>query len=166
MLNVFTSTYEGSIDSKGRVSIPAPFRAKLGGGGRVFVWPSLDGSPYLEGGGEELMQSYEQLLLRMSPQDPRRRLYMHAIFTRAADLKMDDTGRIKLPAHLLEKIGVKGKLLFAGALDRFHIWKPEKYASFDEDMATAMQDNPDALHEVFDLVLKDGAQPGLTGGDL
>lgn len=165
MLNAFTSTYEGSIDSKGRVSVPAPFRAKLGGAARVFVWPALDGNPYLEGGGEELMRSYEQLLLRMSPQDPRRRAYMHAIFTKAADLKMDDTGRIKLPTQMLDAAGIKGKLLFAGALDRIHIWNPEKYAEYDAKMSISMQENPDPLHEVFDIAMRDGALPGLKGGE-
>ena len=41
----------------------------------------------------------------MAPTDPKRRAFMHAIFTRSADLKMDDTGRITLPAHLLEAAG-------------------------------------------------------------
>ncbi|CAN0596771.1 unnamed protein product, partial [Laminaria digitata] len=32
---VFVSTYESAIDAKGRVSIPASFRAALGGGNRI-----------------------------------------------------------------------------------------------------------------------------------
>lgn len=41
---VFVSTYESAIDAKGRVSIPASFRAALGGGNRIFLWSALDGS--------------------------------------------------------------------------------------------------------------------------
>ncbi|MFT5931385.1 MAG: MraZ protein, partial [Hyphomonas sp.] len=41
---MFVSTYESAIDVKGRVSIPAPFRAALGGGTRIFLWQALDGS--------------------------------------------------------------------------------------------------------------------------
>jgi len=56
---VFFSTYEGAIDAKGRVSIPAPFRAALGGNTRVFIWVAPDGSGALEGGGEALMELYK-----------------------------------------------------------------------------------------------------------
>lgn len=164
MLNVFTSTHEGSIDSKGRVSVPAPFRATLGGVEHIYVWPATDGSPCLEGGGDALMNSYTQLLLRMSPHDPRRKAYTHAIYTRAATLKMDNTGRVKLPDGLLASAGITDKLLFAGALDRFYIWSPDRYAAHDAEMADAMKDNPDPLSDAFDLALQAGAVPGLDGG--
>mgnify|MGYP005838671537 CR=1 FL=1 len=52
---VFVSTYETSLDAKGRVSVPAPFRAALAGGNRIFLWPAIDGSGCLEGGGDELI---------------------------------------------------------------------------------------------------------------
>ena len=164
MLNIFTSTHEGSIDAKGRVSIPAPFRATLGGAERIYVWPATDGSLCLEGGGDALLNAYKQMLMRLSPQDPRRRAYMHAIFTRAADLKMDDGGRVKLPPAMLEKLGVKDKVLFAGALDRFQIWEPETFAAYDAKMAEAMRNNPDPLTDAFELTLQAGAIPGLEGG--
>ena len=77
---MFFSTYEGAIDAKGRVSVPASFRAALGGGVRVYVWPSFDGRGCLEAGGEALMQDYRQILARMSPHDPAREAIAHAVF--------------------------------------------------------------------------------------
>ena len=72
---MFVSTYETAIDAKGRVSVPAPFRAALSGGSRVFLWPAIDGSGCLEGGGDELMSIYRQTLARMAPNDPNRRAF-------------------------------------------------------------------------------------------
>ncbi|RIJ21396.1 division/cell wall cluster transcriptional repressor MraZ [Henriciella barbarensis] len=165
---MFVSTYETALDAKGRVSVPASFRAALGGGSRLFLWPAMDGSGCLEGGGDELMALYRQTLARMAPTDPHRRAFMHAIFTKSADLKMDDTGRITLPGHLLEAAGITKKLVFAGAFDRFHIWEPSRFQAFDEKMAQAALENQGALDEPFQKAMASGNLPGVgsagTGG--
>jgi len=161
---VFVSTYETSLDAKGRVSVPAPFRAALAGGNRIFLWPAIDGSGCLEGGGDELMALYRQTLARMAPNDPNRRAFMHTIFTRSADLKMDDTGRISIPASLLEAAGIEKKLVFAGAFDRFHIWEPSRFAAFDAQMAETALKNQDAMAEPFQQAMAAGGLPGFGGG--
>ena len=159
---MFVSTYEASLDSKGRVSVPAPFRHALSGGQRLFLWPASDGSACLEGGGEALMAAYRQTLARMSPNDPARRAFMHAIFTRSADLKMDDTGRNSIPRPLLQAAGIETRLIFAGALDRFHVWEPGRYAAFDAAMDGQLRENQDALEAPFQAALAAGAL-GLDG---
>lgn len=161
---MFVSTYETSLDAKGRVSVPAPFRAALSGGSRIFLWPAIDGSGCLEGGGDELMALYRQTLARMAPNDPNRRAFMHTIFTRSADLKMDDTGRISIPGGLLEAAGIEKKLIFAGAFDRFHIWEPSRFAEFDAQMAETAQNNQDALAEPFQQAMAAGGLPGFGNG--
>ncbi|MEM5516630.1 hypothetical protein WNY37_06690 [Henriciella sp. AS95] len=161
---MFVSTYETSLDAKGRVSVPAPFRAALAGGSRIFLWPAIDGSGCLEGGGDELMTLYRQTLARMAPNDPNRRAFMHTIFTRSADLKMDDTGRISIPATLLEAAGIEKKLVFAGAFDRFHVWEPSRFAAFDAQMAETALNNQDAMAEPFQQAMAAGGLPGLGNG--
>lgn len=161
---MFVSTYETALDAKGRVSVPASFRAALGGGSRIFLWPAMDGSGCLEGGGDELMAVYRHTLAQMSPSDPNRRAFMHAIFTKSADLKMDDTGRISIPAALLEAAGITKKLVFAGSFDRFHIWEPSRFEAFDAKMAQTAQDNQGALAEPFQQAVAAGGIPGLAAG--
>lgn len=163
---MFVSTHETSLDSKGRVSVPASFRQALGGGQRVFLWPASDGSPCLEGGGEALMAAYRQTLARMSPNDPARRAFMHAIFTRSADLKMDDTGRISIPKKLLDVAGVEKKLVFAGALDRFHVWEPSRFEAFDAQMDEQIAQNQSAIDAPFQAALAAGGILGVVGEDV
>lgn len=160
---MFVSTHETSLDSKGRVSVPASFRTALGGTPRVFLWPASDGSPCLEGGGEELMATYRQTLARMSPNDPARRAFMHAIFTRSADLKMDDTGRISIPKKLLDAAGIEKKLIFAGSLDRFHVWDPARFEAFDAQMGDQLTESQDAINAPFQAALAAGGILGLVG---
>jgi MraZ protein len=110
------------------------------------------------------MAAYRQTLTRMSPNDPARRAFMHAIFSRSADLKMDDTGRISLPRGLLQAAGIDGTLIFAGALDRFHIWEPARFAAFDAAMQDQLTDSQAALDAPFQAALAAGAL-GLDAGE-
>lgn len=130
---MFSSNYESAIDAKGRVSVPARFRAELDGSDRIFVWPSLKGHKCLEAGGDALMDYYRHILLRMSPSDPDREAIVHVIFGRSAELKMDEPGRVKLPDSLLAHAGIEKQVLFAGALERFLIFSPEAYAAYDAE---------------------------------
>ena len=153
---VFVSTYESAIDAKGRVSIPAPFRAALGGGNRIFLWPALDGSGCLEGGGEALMSMYRATLMRLAPQSPVRKALVTRIVAGAADLKMDDTGRIKLPEELCKAAGLTDRIKFAGNIDSFQIWNPEKHEAFTTEMAeaAAQPETLAALGEAYNEVLR------------
>ena len=160
---MFFSTYESAIDAKGRVSVPASFRAALGGASRIYVWPAFDGRNCLEAGGEALMNDYRQILARMSPHDPAREAIAHSVFGRSADLKMDEPGRIKLPAAQLKAAGIKGKLVFSGAFDRFRIWSPERFTAYDAEMSAQATANLDKLDEPFKAALADGAISG--GGE-
>lgn len=156
---VFVSTYESAIDAKGRVSIPASFRAALGGGNRIFLWPALDGSPFIEGGGEALVAMYRQTLLRLPPNSPAREALVEGIFASSADLKMDDPGRIKLPQDLKEAAGISERVVFCGLNDRFQIWDPEAHAAHKLEMRKrrTRPETMAALGEAYNEILK--AQP-------
>jgi MraZ protein len=124
---VFFSTYEGAIDAKGRVSIPAPFRAALGGNARVFIWIAPDGSGALEGGGEALMALYAETLAELPLQSPVREAFVTAVIAGSADLKIDETGRIKLPDAFCEAAGLSRDVRFTGAIESFKIWDPARF---------------------------------------
>ncbi|MCI4646139.1 MAG: division/cell wall cluster transcriptional repressor MraZ [Hyphomonadaceae bacterium] len=161
---MFVSTYEGAIDTKGRVSVPAPFRSALGGGSRIFLWPALDGSKCLEGGGEALMRVYHQTISRLPLLSRERKILTTAIVSRSADLKMDDPGRIKIPENMLKSVGITDKLIFVGALESFQIWSPEAYEAHELEMAEAATD-PNVVNAMagpYNAAMAAGGVPGLT----
>ncbi|MEM1106724.1 MAG: division/cell wall cluster transcriptional repressor MraZ [Pseudomonadota bacterium] len=161
---MFVSTYESAIDAKGRVSVPAPFRAALGGGSRIFLWPALDGSKCLEGGGEDLMALYRQTISRLPLQSRERKALTLAIVSRSADLKMDEPGRVKIPEEMLARVGIDHRMVFVGALESFQIWSPEAYAAYEGDMAGAVSDPKviNALAAPYDAAIGAGSVPGLA----
>ena len=153
---MFISTYESAIDAKGRVSIRASFRAALGGGTRIVLWPALDNSGCLEGGGEQLMAMYRATLTRLAPQSPLRKALVTRIIAGSADLKMDDTGRIKLSDELVKAASLDDRVTFAGNMDSFQIWSPDKYAVHMDAMATvaAAPEATDAFGRAYADVLR------------
>src|SRR6266852_6324896 len=64
----FVSNYTLRLDAKGRVSIPAPFRAVLARDGYdgLYCYPTLD-RPALDAGGNALLAEIEALIARFPP---------------------------------------------------------------------------------------------------
>ena len=64
----FVSHYTLRLDTKGRVSIPAPFRAVLARDGfeGLYCYPTLD-RPALDAGGNALLKEIETLIARFPP---------------------------------------------------------------------------------------------------
>lgn len=161
---MFFSTFHSAIDAKGRVSVPASFRAALGGETHVYIWPAYDGRRCLEGGGQALMDDYRRILAQMSPHDETREAIAHTVFGRNVHLKMDDPGRIKLPDAMLEAAGIKSELVFSGGFDKFRIWSPERFAEYDAEMTAKAAASRDKLDAPFKAALATGALSASRGG--
>jgi len=136
---VFVSTFEATIDGKGRVIVPAPFRAVLGAS-ELFLRPSIDGSCCLEGCGEALMRVFQGQIDALPMLSPERRALHHAVFARSHRLKMDEAGRLRIPDALLVAAGIARDLIFAGQDDSFQVWEPGRFAEHETAMSALAAD--------------------------
>ncbi|HET8726095.1 MAG TPA: division/cell wall cluster transcriptional repressor MraZ [Alphaproteobacteria bacterium] len=123
---LFLSTYVNRIDKKGRVSVPASFRAALEASGSpiLFVTPHHE-LPAIDGNSQAWM---EQLVSRLDelPMFSRERSNLeHTILGKTRDLTLDPEGRISLPKALLDKAGIEDQVAFVGLGRYFQIWRPE-----------------------------------------
>ncbi|HHK74670.1 MAG TPA: division/cell wall cluster transcriptional repressor MraZ [Rhizobiales bacterium] len=148
---MFLSRITNALDAKGRISVPADFRAVIGAEADsrghfdgIVVWPSFDG-PWLEGGGMALMRDYEMLLNNMDPYDDARIAFERTIFAEARRLAFDANGRVSLPKELAEHAGLNGQVTFIGLGRRFEIWNP---ASYDAHIAKARQTARENRHRL------------------
>jgi len=130
----FVSTFENKIDSKGRVSVPASFRAVLerdayrhGAGGGIYCYPSLD-APALDAGGERLAQKIDGLLASLPDYSDERDELSVALYGDVQVLSIDGDGRIVLPQDLRAHAGIEGRITFVGLGEKFQIWQPEEFA--------------------------------------
>jgi MraZ protein len=126
----FVSTFTNKIDAKGRVSIPAPFRAVLerdGYAGGIYCYPSLD-APALDAGGERLAKKIDGLLASLPDYSDERDELSVALYGDVQILTVDGDGRIVLPEGLRAHAGIGGQVTFVGLGDKFQIWEPDRFA--------------------------------------
>jgi MraZ protein len=124
---LFLGTFVNKLDRKGRVSVPAPFRAALAGETfqGIVAFPSFK-HPALQCCGmdfmHELSGGVRELALFSDAQDD----LAATIFAESRQLPFDpEEGRIVLPTSLIEHAGLGEAAAFVGMGPVFEIWNPE-----------------------------------------
>lgn len=123
----FLSNAVNRIDAKGRVSVPAHFRAVLQKRGYqdLYALRALD-VPALDVGGPDLLDRYEA---RIALEDPFLQTADDMSFFCYGDgsfLKLDQDGRITVSDFLRDHTGITAEVAFVGRGHFFQIWEPER----------------------------------------
>jgi MraZ protein len=133
-LGLFFSTVVNKVDRKGRVSVPATFRAALEGLSfpgvilfRSFRLPALDGNG---------IDRMEELSARIDALDEfsEDREALASIFADAQQLPFDGEGRIVLPEALSAHAGITENAAFVGLGRTFQIWEPQRFEKHQQDL--------------------------------
>ena len=137
----FTGTYVNKVDKKGRVSVPAPFRATLEALGApvVNLKPSADRQA-LDGVTEAYMDEVQRRLDAMDLYSPEREALEIREFSETQQLQMDPEGRIILPRHMLDLAGITESVAFMGMGSRFQIWEPEALKAHQQSRLAASRE--------------------------
>src|SRR3984885_461931 len=109
LVQPFISTVAGSLDSKGRVCIPATYRHLLAAQNTtgVYICPSFI-DPALDCFGQELL---DRINTRLAGQDPFFSASFDdeatALIARTQALPIDENGRVRVPDLMIEHAGLK-----------------------------------------------------------
>lgn len=125
----FMYTMTGTLDAKGRVCIPAPFRDVLAAQETpgVLVCPCYH-EPALDGFGEETIRHVRQMQASLDPFFSREHdVRATAILARTVNLPRDENGRVRLPDEMIAYAGLKDRVTFVGLDRKFQIWDSERY---------------------------------------
>jgi MraZ protein len=133
----FVSHFTLRLDSKGRVSIPAPFRNVLTRDGfeGLYCYPTLD-RPALNAGGHALLAEIEALVTRFHPYSNERERFATALYGTSEVLRLDGEGRVILPDALKSHAGITEAVAFVGLGNKFQIWEPGR---FQNELAEATE---------------------------
>ena len=126
---IFVGTHVNKVDSKGRVSVPAEFRALLGEPTTFFAFPSflhLGIECVNDTFMEALSKDVGELDLFSDEQDNLSDL----IFASSHTLSVDGDGRIVLPEPLRLHAKIDGQSAFVGKGKTFQIWNPSEHNEF------------------------------------
>lgn len=127
----FLSTAVNRIDAKGRVSVPARFRAVVQKRGyqELYALKALD-RPAMDVGGLDLLDRFEE---RIAAEDPLLQLaddLSYHIHGDSEFLKLDAEGRITLTDFIRDHTGITTDVAFVGRGTFFQIWEPGRLADY------------------------------------
>ncbi len=125
---LFLSTFINRIDRKGRVSVPAPFRAALGAQSfqGIVAFPSLNENYHaIEACGIDRMEQLSASVDRLNPFSDEHGDFANTIFGDSVQLPFDGEGRVILPTHLIERAAIAEHAAFVGRGATFQIWQPD-----------------------------------------
>jgi MraZ protein len=131
---LFLSKYINKVDKKGRVSVPALFRAELSDESfpGIIARPSFV-SEAIDACGRGALQELQRVVGRFNPFTEERAGFANAIFARSHPVPWDGEGRVIVPAELLSHAAITDYALFVGLGDTFQVWEPERYAEVERE---------------------------------
>ena len=128
---IFLSTYEGKIDDKNRVSIPASFRNILEhkASRDIYAYSSFI-NECIEVCTFERIDKLQTFLENMELFSSKRDAIATAVLADCEPMQMDSKGRVSLPERLVSFAQFDKKVFFVGKGATFEIWDQEKFTTY------------------------------------
>ena len=132
-MSLFLSSYENRLDTKGRISVPASFRASISTDkfAGVVLYRSFTNN-CIEGLSMSRMEQLAAAADKMGVFDSELDDLSAMLFADARQLAFDVTGRIVIPADMLKHAGITDRAVFVGRGNSFQIWNPEAFRAAQE----------------------------------
>lgn len=131
---MFMGEYNHTIDSKGRLIVPAKFREALGD--EFVVTKGLDGCLFVYP--NEEWQAFTEKLKSLPMSNKNSRQFSRFFLAGAAACEVDKQGRILLPGVLREFAALEKDVVLIGVSTRVEIWAKERWSecmqTYDDDM--------------------------------
>ncbi len=131
----FSGKYYYTIDPKGRIIIPAPFREIISSNYStklyvtnapfdkcLYIYPMEEWSRHLE-------------KIKTKPRsDEAIRYYLRRVIASAVEIEIDKQGRILIPASLREDANLNANVVMAGQIEKIELWDRNEWdGSFDPE---------------------------------
>lgn len=138
--------YEVKLDNKGRFMFPAHLRKQLS--------PTAQENFMLNKGFEDCltlfpMNEWETLSASLSKLNlfvPKNRMFYRLFHQGAKNISLDGAGRVLIPNHLMDRVGLSKEAMLIAYNDRIEIWDKSKYLELIEGN---MVDFADLANEVM-----------------
>ncbi len=130
---LFLSTFAKKIDKKGRVSVPAQFRASLTeeSFGGIVVYSSFINS-CIEAASMSRIEKLSNGIDNLDPFSDERDAFATAVLGGSFQLQFDSEGRVTLPPELTAAAKIDEDVVFVGKGPTFEIWEPKAFTIYSE----------------------------------
>ena len=136
---MFRGHYRHTIDTKGRLSIPARFRDVLAKewGDNLVIVPNgrgLDVYPLKE------WEALESKVAALASLDPDAREFRYSYLSMGQDVLLDTQGRVQITSDYRERAGLVKDVLIVGMQKMFEVWNAERWTHFERDHIGPLDD--------------------------
>ena len=128
----FSGTYTHTLDTKGRVSLPAKFRKDLPVSlklvprdGVIYLFPVDDFNAWV-------MSFFPQTDGKPNPASKADRKTLFSLTSHAEDTEIDTAGRISISAGLRQMASLEKEVKVVGLFDHIEIMSPASYEALDD----------------------------------
>lgn len=141
---MFLGEYEHSVDSKGRIAVPARYRTQLEQG--LIITRSFDQCLFVYP-----QEEWENLSLKLNglsfvQEEVRKARRM--LFGNAFELELDRQGRILLPGSLREYASIGNDAIVAGMGSYIEMWSAELWRANQDDLTNDSAEIAQTLAEL------------------
>ncbi len=143
---MFMGEFQHTIDTKGRVIVPAKFREGLGE--KFVATKGLDKCLFLYPMEEWRQLEQKMKLLPTTKSDAR--AFMRFFFSGATECEVDKQGRILLPGNLRGHAKLEKDVVVIGVSSRVEIWSQEEWNAYSEQSEDTYEDLAEKIVD-FDL---------------
>ena len=146
-MSSFKGSFNYTVDSKGRINIPAKMRKNLSpeANNSFVITRGLDNCIFVYPNDEWAKREAE--LGKLEQTNREARLYTRLLLEFASDVELDGQHRISLTIELMEYAKISGDVLILGVFDRIEVWNPEEYRKY---LDAQQQDYVTVAEKVFE----------------
>ncbi|MCI8964973.1 MAG: division/cell wall cluster transcriptional repressor MraZ [Clostridia bacterium] len=121
--------YEHSLDSKGRLIMPAKLRENIGE--RFLLTKGLDGCLFAFSTQE--WENFEQKLKSLPLSNKNSREFTRFFLSGATECEIDKQGRFLIPNNLRKSANLIKDIIIIGVGTRIEIWNKEEWETYNTD---------------------------------
>lgn len=138
-MSSFKGSYSYSVDSKGRINIPAKLRK--------YVSTDANDTFVITRGYEQCLFVYpldewnklEQSIRDLSASNPKDRFFTRTLLQYATESQLDGQARITVPRELLQFATIETEVLILGVLERIELWNPKVFDKYLQTQADSYE---------------------------
>ena len=142
---MFMGEYSHTIDTKGRLIIPAKLREQLGE--TCIMSKSYDNCLAIYP--TEVFTAKAMQMMKQPNNKAGVRGLKRQLFANATELEFDRQGRILVPATLREFAKLQKEVMVLGIGDHVEIWNREHWLAYQEDMDDNMEQLSENMEDFF-----------------
>jgi MraZ protein len=132
-------SFNFTLDSKNRVSIPAKFRKSLDAEGNNKFYINRGVSRCIEVYPAEQWKVLMDSIMKLNQFKPENAIFTRVYLQSASEVSLDGQSRLLLPTSLIEYAGIEKDAFILGNITKIEIWNPALYDKLVQQQAESFE---------------------------